>query len=392
MDDRTVAKPEQPASYGVAPSPSPLAMPERPTVPGLPGATAGSEATVPGLPSGFGPSGRAGPPPVQRVRISFAKLPAIRYIGHLDVVRLFERAFRRARLPLAYTLGFTPHPRLVFAAPLALGATGSSELLDVYLTRRLALDELRDQLAAQLPPGCRLVALQEMPLDAPSVATLVRWAEYLVEVVGASAEAEGLERAGEAHGSRWARRFGDGGEPATFTEEEIAALGGAPWRPPAEQLPPLPLDPPAPDEAALRERIAAFLAAASWPRTRRRDDREVAYDLRPLVLDLWLVGGGAAAREPGSAAAATSEPGAARAVQSPSRDAPGRQPAEPARVAGRAWLGMILRAGSGGEAHEGGESGGAGRPEEVAAALGLRATRIHRVRLGLAGEPPSRSC
>jgi|GEM_PF-60769 len=384
MDDRTVAEPELLAGHAGALSLSPRARHDRSTGgPGPAGATAGPPAVGQGLPSGFGPSGRAGPPPVQRVRLAFAKLPAIRYIGHLDVVRLFERAFRRARLPLAYTLGFTPHPRLVFAAPLALGATGSHELLDVYLTQRLALDDLRHRLAAQLPPGCRLVALQEVALDAPSASALVRWAEYRVEVAGASAEAEALDAAGEAHGSRWSRRLDEeDGAPATFTEEEIAALGGAPWRPPTQRLPPLMPDPPVPAEAELRARIDAFLAASSLPRTRRREGQVVAYDLRPLVLDLWLVDSAL----PGEGARA-----------SPAE--PDLLDGEGPRVAGRAWLGMILRAGSGGETHEAGaagaagagSTGSAGRPEEVAAALGLRARRIHRVRLGLEGEPPTRS-
>ncbi len=59
---------------------------------------------------------------MQRVRLVFEKGAPLRFIGHLDLVRMWERAFRRAELPLAYTLGFTPHPRLTFAAPLALVA------------------------------------------------------------------------------------------------------------------------------------------------------------------------------------------------------------------------------------------------------------------------------
>ncbi|HEX2036868.1 MAG TPA: TIGR03936 family radical SAM-associated protein, partial [Chloroflexota bacterium] len=120
-DDLTPATP--PAPGGDAPAP--------------PAPPAQASHTVEGVPSGFGPSGRSGRPPVLRMRLVFAKRPSVRFIGHLDLVRLWERACRRAQLPLAYTLGFTPHPRLTFASPLALGATGDRELLDIYFTEAI---------------------------------------------------------------------------------------------------------------------------------------------------------------------------------------------------------------------------------------------------------------
>ncbi|MCL4464985.1 MAG: TIGR03936 family radical SAM-associated protein, partial [Chloroflexi bacterium] len=71
---------------------------------------------------------------VQRLRVSFSRGEAAKYVSHLDLARLWERALRRARLPVAYSAGFTPHARLAFAAPLAVGITASAELVDVYLS------------------------------------------------------------------------------------------------------------------------------------------------------------------------------------------------------------------------------------------------------------------
>src|SRR5688500_4441037 len=136
-----------------------------------------------GIPTGFGPSGRAGGSamaPIARVRLIFSKEGALRYIGHLDLVRMWERAFRRARLPLAYTLGFTPHPRLTFAAPLALGATSEGELLDVYLREALTAEEVVGRIAAELPAGCEVRSAEVLGVEGPPLTGLTRWAAYTV--------------------------------------------------------------------------------------------------------------------------------------------------------------------------------------------------------------------
>jgi hypothetical protein len=268
----------------------------------------------------MGPQGRAGAPAVQRLRVRFTKEEPLRFLGHLDVVRLWERACRRARLPLAYTLGFTPHPRLQFASPLALGATGAAEVLDLYLTAPHAPDDCRARIGARLPPGCRVVEVQEVPLLAPAAAALLRWAEYEVRAVSAAAA------------------------PPPDVDPPAPAPGGVPWRPPEERLPPPPPPPPLPGPDAIRERVQALLAASVLPRQRQREGRTVTYDLRPLVLELTFAGIDAVEGIDGA-----------------------RQETR---------LRMRLTA----------TPQGQGRPEEVAGALGLRATRVHRLALGLA--PP----
>ena len=70
---------------------------------------------------------------VQRMRVTFATDDTVKYVGHLDMARAWERAIRRARLPLAYSQGFNPQARMHFAAALPVGFTGQAELIDVFL-------------------------------------------------------------------------------------------------------------------------------------------------------------------------------------------------------------------------------------------------------------------
>ena len=69
----------------------------------------------------------------QRLRITYRKDGPARHVGHLDVMRTWERAIRRAKLPLAYTQGFSPHARIALAAPLPVGTIGERELMDIWL-------------------------------------------------------------------------------------------------------------------------------------------------------------------------------------------------------------------------------------------------------------------
>ena len=86
-----------------------------------------------------------------RLRIGFAKNDLMRFTGHLDLHRSWERIFRRAGLPLAYTQGFSPHPRINLASALPLGFTSEAELVDVWLEAELPLDEIARTLTARYP-------------------------------------------------------------------------------------------------------------------------------------------------------------------------------------------------------------------------------------------------
>ncbi len=117
---------------------------------------------------------------VQRVRARFTKLGDVRWISHLDLMRLFERAVRRAAIPVTFSQGFNPRPTIEFGAPLALGITSLTEMLDVYLGTRMELDEYLARLNAALPPEVQLSCAWEVPIKGPSLMALVEQATYKV--------------------------------------------------------------------------------------------------------------------------------------------------------------------------------------------------------------------
>lgn len=163
--------------------------------------------------------------PVQRLRLCYSQAGDARFVGHLDTARFWERVFRRAGLPLAYSQGYNPQPRLQFAAALPVGTEGEQELLDVWLTETVAPDAWLEPIRRQLPPGFRLLSIREAPLKAPAMQAQLRQARYRVHF--------------------------------------------------AAQLP----------AAELRRRVEALMAQSSLlrPHHKRRDK---SYDLRPLLLDL----------------------------------------------------------------------------------------------------------
>jgi radical SAM-linked protein len=119
---------------------------------------------------------------MQRLRLKFSRGEEIKYISHLDLMRCWERALRRAEIPLAYSEGFTPHPRISLAAPLPLGVTSEAELMDITLKKSLSPYFLIQTLRKQLPPGMDILEVQQIPLLTPSLQSQVRYAEYRVVV------------------------------------------------------------------------------------------------------------------------------------------------------------------------------------------------------------------
>ncbi len=172
----------------------------------------------------------------QRVRVTFGKVGMTRFIGHLDLAKAWERVLRRAEIPLEYTQGFNPRPRMQFAAALPVGVTSEDERVDIWLTERLAgdfPDEWIARLNAASPAGLPVYALAEVPIKAAALPTLVTSAEYVI----------------------------------------------------TPQDPALPLD-------ELAGRAAALLAADRIERVRNKK----SYDLRPLILDLAVADGALVAR------------------------------------------------------------------------------------------------
>jgi len=167
---------------------------------------------------------------LQRLRVVFAKRADAKYISHLDVARAWERALRRASVPLAYSHGFNPRPKLTFASALPVGFTGQAEMLDVQLQRRTTPREFAARLQKQLPSGLRLLSVEEVPSTLPPLPRQVVAAEYEV-----------LVESGDA-------------------------------------------------SDAMEERLANLLAAETITRRRERLRKVQVYDLRPLIKKLWVAG------------------------------------------------------------------------------------------------------
>ncbi len=168
--------------------------------------------------------------PKQRVRITYAKGGALKYISHLDLARTWERVFRRAGLPLAYSQGFNPRPRFQIAAALPVGVTGQGELLDLWLSDPLLPDQALTRLRCVVPSGLTAGEVQEIELRAPSLQSQMRAASYRAVI---------------------------------RSQEPVQAI---------------------------RIRVQALLAAPTILRRRQHKGKEQVYDLGPLIQDLEVEG------------------------------------------------------------------------------------------------------
>ena len=212
---------------------------------------------------------------MQRLRIRFRRGEEIKFISHLDIMRLWERALRRARIPLAYSEGFNPRPRISLAAPLSVGVTGEAELMDIFIDKKVSPHWFTAMVNQQLPPGIEILEVFPMALNMPSLQSQIRYAQYEVEMM---------------------------------TEKGAKDIESA---------------------------ISCMLSANHLPWHHERDTGRRNYDLRALIDDIWLIN--------------YSPPGCI--------------------------IGMRLRC----------DSGGSGRPEQVALALGFTdyPQSIQRTRLTL---------
>src|SRR5512133_370843 len=113
-----------------------------------------------------------------RIRITFAKQGALRYTGHLDLHKLWERAARRAELPLAYPQGFHPQPNMNIAAALPLGFSSRCEVLDMRLEHEIRLEGLHEKLQQTLPAGIQISSIESVDEKLPALQTQVASAEY----------------------------------------------------------------------------------------------------------------------------------------------------------------------------------------------------------------------
>ena len=119
---------------------------------------------------------------MQRLRIRFRRGEEVKFISHLDIMRLWQRALNRSEISLAYSEGFTPHPRMSLAAPLAVGITSEAELMDIVLATWISPHSFTTVVSQQLPQGIEIMQVYPIAQTMPSLQSQVRFAEYKVEL------------------------------------------------------------------------------------------------------------------------------------------------------------------------------------------------------------------
>lgn len=119
-------------------------------------------------------------PPVQRLRIRYAKRGRLRFTSHRDFSRAFERAVFRARVPMAYSSGFNPHPRISYAGAAPTGAASEAEYLEIGLAEVVDPAHVHAQLAEALPDGLDVLEVVESPGGA--LADLLQGSHWLIDL------------------------------------------------------------------------------------------------------------------------------------------------------------------------------------------------------------------
>jgi radical SAM-linked protein len=167
----------------------------------------------------------------QRLRFRYRVTEAGCALGQRELIQAWEKAATDAGLSLAYSEGKRRTAQVSVAAPLPQNVTSDGELAEVYLSEAVAPEVALKSIAPNLPPGIEAISVEEIGVLAPSMQSQLRWAEYEVEL------------------------------SADVSEERV------------------------------REAVERLLNARSWPAEYRRETRVREYDLRPLVLELELMGG-----------------------------------------------------------------------------------------------------
>ena len=122
------------------------------------------------------------------VRLTLSKQGRIKYVSHLDMFRLMQRAVRRADIPLWYTEGFNPHPYISFLLALSLGIEGLKEPVDIRIVGDMTCEEIKDRLNAVMPEGMR-VEEAYLPFNKSAE---IAWGEYEVSLDARAVTADEL--------------------------------------------------------------------------------------------------------------------------------------------------------------------------------------------------------
>ena len=119
-----------------------------------------------------------------RVRVCYSKTGNLRFIGHLDTQRLFERALRRSTLPIRYTQGFSKHIRLNLASALPLGFIGRAEMLDFWLDEPMDPQKIHEKLQNALPGEIHILELYQVENSLPSLQGSLLSSDYIITLTG----------------------------------------------------------------------------------------------------------------------------------------------------------------------------------------------------------------
>lgn len=117
---------------------------------------------------------------VLKIRIKYAKTGVLRYIGHLDVMRYFQKAIRRAGLDVAYSQGYSPHQLITFAAPLGLGVTSEGEYFDAEMNSLTSSEDMVARLNATMAPGMEVKDIVQLKEGAKTAMAVVAASDYLI--------------------------------------------------------------------------------------------------------------------------------------------------------------------------------------------------------------------
>ncbi len=125
------------------------------------------------------------------VRIKFAKYGSLVYIGHLDVMRFFQKAMRRAGIPISYTGGYSPHQIMSFAQPLGLGMSSEGEYVDIQVHDTYSSEESVRRLNEVMTDGLKILSYRELPEKAKGGMSVIKAADYMLWIEGRKKFPEG---------------------------------------------------------------------------------------------------------------------------------------------------------------------------------------------------------
>lgn len=115
-----------------------------------------------------------------KLRIKFSKHGVLKFIGHLDVMRYFQKAIRRAEIDIAYSTGFSPHQIMSFAAPLGIGLESNGEYMDIEVNSLTASTQILETLNSQMVDGIRILEVKLLPENAGNAMASVAAASYSI--------------------------------------------------------------------------------------------------------------------------------------------------------------------------------------------------------------------